>query len=76
MLVMNCVGRKIILGQRRGEEIEALTKSVSKETVIAGFYTYGEFSSWEKPEKTCDLHNQTVVVTALKEDKRVSSTDQ
>ena len=76
MLVMNCVGRKIILGQRRGEEIEALTKSVSKETVIAGFYTYGEFSSWEKPEKTCDLHNQTVVVTALKEDIRVSSTDQ
>lgn len=75
MLVMNCVGRKIILGQRRGEEIEALTKSVSKETVIAGFYTYGEFSSWEKPEKTCDLHNQTVVVTALKEDIRVSSTD-
>ncbi|MEY3687366.1 MAG: hypothetical protein RIR84_207 [Bacteroidota bacterium] len=76
MLVMNCVGRKIILGQRRGEEIEALTKSVSKETVIAGFYTYGEFSSWEKPEKTCDLHNQTVVVTALKEDIRVPSTDQ
>ena len=76
MLVMNCVGRKIILGQRRGEEIEALTKSVSKETVVAGFYTYGEFSSWEKPEKTCDLHNQTVVVTALKEDIRVPSTDQ
>ncbi len=76
MLVMNCVGRKIILGQRKGEEIEALTKSVSKETVIAGFYTYGEFSSWEKPEKTCDLHNQTVVVTALKEGIRVSSTDQ
>lgn len=76
MLVMNCVGRKIILGQRKGEEIEALSKSISKETVVAGFYTYGEFSSWEKPEKTCDLHNQTVVVTALKEGIRVSSTDQ
>lgn len=76
MLVMNCVGRKIILGQRKGEEIEALSKSVSRETVVAGFYTYGEFSSWEKPEKTCDLHNQTVVVTALKEGIRVSSTDQ
>jgi hypothetical protein len=76
MLVMNCVGRKIILGQRRGEEIEALNKSIRKETVVAGFYTYGEFSSWEKPEKTCDLHNQTVVVTALKEDIRVASADQ
>lgn len=76
MLVMNCVGRKIILGQRRGEEIEALSKSLTGNTIVAGFYTYGEFSSWEKPEKTCDLHNQTVVVTALKEHTRVSSTDQ
>ena len=70
---MNCVGRKIILGQRRGEEIEALSKSIKEGTIIAGFYTYGEFSSWEKPEKACDLHNQTVVVTALKEHARVSS---
>lgn len=76
MLVMNCVGRKIILGQRRGEEIEALSKSVSQHTIIAGFYTYGEFSTWEKPELTCDLHNQTVVVTALKEEKSVPSADQ
>lgn len=76
MLVMNCVGRKIILGQRRGEEIEALSKAINPNTILAGFYTYGEFSSWEKPEKTCDLHNQTVVVTALKEDIRVSSADQ
>ena len=73
VLVMNCVGRKIILGQRRGEEIEALSKSIKEGTIIAGFYTYGEFSSWEKPEKACDLHNQTVVVTALKEHARVSS---
>lgn len=76
LLVMNCVGRKIILGQRRGEEIEALSKSIKGDTILAGFYTYGEFSSWEKPEKTCDLHNQTVVVTALKERTRVSSADQ
>jgi len=75
LLVMNCVGRKIILGQRRGEEIEALSKSLKGNTILAGFYTYGEFSSWEKPEKTCDLHNQTVVVTAIKEYKRVPSTD-
>jgi hypothetical protein len=63
------------LGQRRGEEIEALSKSLKGNTILAGFYTYGEFSSWEKPEKTCDLHNQTVVVTAIKEYKRVPSTD-
>jgi len=75
LLVMNCVGRKIILGQRKAEEIEALSKSIGSETIVAGFYTYGEFSTWEKPEKTCDLHNQTVVVTALKEHPRVSSTD-
>ena len=67
LLVMNCVGRKIILGERRSEEIKALSKSLKGDTIIAGFYTYGEFSSWEKPEKTCDLHNQTVVVTAIKE---------
>lgn len=75
LLVMNCVGRKIILGQRRNEEIEALSKSLKGNTIVAGFYTYGEFSSWEKPEKTCDLHNQTIVVTAIKEYTRVPSTD-
>jgi hypothetical protein len=75
MLVMNCVGRKSILGQRKAEEIEVLSKSLSPKTIVAGFYTYGEFSSWEKPEKTCDLHNQTIVVTALKERIGVASTD-
>lgn len=67
VLVMNCVGRKIILGQRKSEEIEALSKVLTSDTVVAGFYTYGEFSTWEKPDLTCDLHNQTVVVTAIKE---------
>jgi hypothetical protein len=66
-LVMNCVGRKTILQSRKNEEIEELTKVFDRQTMVAGFYTYGEFSSWENPAKVCDLHNQTVVVTVLDE---------
>jgi len=66
-LVMNCVGRKTILQSRKNEEIEELSKAFDKQTKVAGFYTYGEFSSWENPALVCDLHNQTVVVTVMDE---------
>jgi hypothetical protein len=66
-LVMNCVGRKTILQSRKNEEIEELSKGFDKHTKVAGFYTYGEFSSWENPARVCDLHNQTVVVTVMDE---------
>jgi hypothetical protein len=66
-LVMNCVGRKTILQSRKNEEIEELAKAFDKQTGVAGFYTYGEFSSWENPALVCDLHNQTVVVTVMDE---------
>lgn len=66
-LVMNCVGRKTILQSRKNEEIEELSKVFDSHTRVAGFYTYGEFSSWENPALVCDLHNQTVVVTVMDE---------
>ena len=66
-LVMNCVGRKTILQSRKNEEIEELANVFDSHTLVAGFYTYGEFSSWENPALVCDLHNQTVVVTVMDE---------
>jgi len=66
-LVMNCVGRKTILQSRKNEEIEELANVFDSHTKVAGFYTYGEFSSWENPALVCDLHNQTVVVTVMDE---------
>lgn len=65
-LLVSCVGRKIILGNRIDEEVEAVKEIFNKETTIAGFYSYGEIS----PIRTtinCELHNQTMTITGINE---------
>ena len=43
-LLISCVGRKIILGTRADEEVEAVTELFGPEVLISGFYSYGEIS--------------------------------
>lgn len=65
-LLVSCVGRKIILGNRIEEEVEAVKDIFGPETTITGFYSYGEIS----PIKTtinCELHNQTMTITGINE---------
>ena len=65
-LLVSCVGRKLVLGQRIDEEIDSVRESFGVGTVLAGFYSYGEIS----PLRTtvgCDLHNQTMTITAFRE---------
>ena len=65
-LLISCVGRKLVLGQRIDEEIDSVRESFGINTVLAGFYSYGEIS----PLRTtlgCDLHNQTMTITAFRE---------
>ncbi len=67
-LVMNCVGRKIVLAERANEETEAIAKAFPEHTAIAGMYTYGEFSPSRFKNSDSCLHNQTVVITLFHED--------
>ena len=60
-LAVSCVGRRLVLGQRVEEEIEALAERLPPQAHIAGFYSYGELSPLASGR--CDLHNQTMTVT-------------
>ncbi|WP_304198337.1 FIST signal transduction protein [Flavobacterium alvei] len=64
-LIVSCVGRKIVLGNRVEEEFEAV-KEVSGNTLLCGFYSYGEISPI-KNHKSCELHNQTMAIFTIRE---------
>lgn len=65
-LLLSCVGRKIILGPRIEEEVEAVWETLGDETLLAGFYTYGEISPFNEGGN-CQLHNQTMTITSFYE---------
>ncbi len=65
-LLISCVGRKLVLGQRVEEEVEGVKDILGKTTRISGFYSYGEISPLISTGK-CGLHNQTMTITTLKE---------
>lgn len=65
-LLVSCLGRKIILGQRTDEEVEVVVDILGKNTVIAGFYSNGEIAPFHN-NTFCELHNQTMTITTLTE---------
>jgi hypothetical protein len=64
-VAISCVGRRIVLGQRTEEEVEATLNMLGKNATLVGFYSYGEISP--SGVATCDLHNQTMTVTTISE---------
>ena len=64
-LAVSCVGRRLILGERAEEEIEALAEVLPPQTQFAGFYSYGEIAP--SPTRSCELHNQTMTLTTISE---------
>jgi hypothetical protein len=65
-LLISCVGRKIILGKRTEEEVEAVADTFGNKTLLTGFYSYGEISPFNENAK-CELHNQTMTITTFDE---------
>jgi hypothetical protein len=65
-LLVSCIGRRLVLGQRAGEEIEATLGQFAAGTPMLAFYSYGELAP-RAGHGTCDLHNQTMTVTLLRE---------
>jgi hypothetical protein len=65
-ILVSCIGRRLLMGQRTLEEVEAAGAELGPETFRLGFYSYGEIS----PHATsghCELHNQTMTITTLAE---------
>lgn len=65
-ILISCVGRKLVLDQRIEEEVESVREVLGEETVLTGFYSYGEISPFT-PNAKCELHNQTMTITTLSE---------
>ena len=65
-LLVSCVGRKWLLGQRIAEEIEAVADALPGCAAQIGFYSYGEISPHAQ-SGVCELHNQTMTVAVLAE---------
>jgi hypothetical protein len=65
-LAISCVGRRVVLGERTEEEVEAVLEGLPEGTPLIGFYSYGEISP--SGLLSCDLHNQTMTLTALGEE--------
>jgi|SRR5579859_5250522 len=64
-IAISCVGRRLVLGQRAEEEIEATLDVLPDGTRQIGFYSYGEISPYAQGR--CDLHNQTMTLTTISE---------
>jgi hypothetical protein len=66
-ILISCVGRKLILGQRVDEEVEEVRYILGDRPAIVGYYSYGEISPGKRPSG-CSLHNQTMTITTLAEE--------
>ncbi len=65
-LLISCVGRKLVFNNRVDEELDAVRHSMGPNTLISGFYSYGEIAPYSDFMK-CQLHNQTMTITTLHE---------
>ena len=65
-ILVSCIGRKLLLGQRIADEVEAVTDVLGEQCRTTGFYSYGEIAPMEA-SAVCDLHNQTMTITTFAE---------
>jgi hypothetical protein len=60
-IAISCVGRKLVLGQKTEDELEAVYNIFGDNVEQIGYYSYGEISPLK--DGRCDLHNQTMTLT-------------
>ena len=65
-ILVSCVGRKLVMGARVDEEVEAVAGVFGPRASVAGFYSNGEISP-AAGGAVCRLHNQTMTITHISE---------
>jgi hypothetical protein len=65
-ILVSCIGRRLLMGQRTTDEIEAAGAELGAGTPRVGFYSYGEISPHAN-SGMCELRNQTMTVTSFAE---------
>ena len=66
VLAISCVGRRLLLGERTEEEVEAAYEAMMPGSKLIGFYSYGEISPHDRGESGV-FHNQTMTLTTIQE---------
>jgi hypothetical protein len=66
-LLVSCNGRRMFLKQRIEEEIEAVREALGEQTILTGFYSYGEIAPTQAGA-CAELHNETMTITSFAED--------
>lgn len=66
-VLVSCVGRKLVMGDRVDEEVEAVVELLGEATTVTGFYSNGEIAGTDFLGE-CHLHNQTMTITWIAED--------
>ena len=64
-IAISCVGRRLVLGERIEEKIEATLEALAPRSELVGFYSYGEIAP--HAGGFSDLHNQTMTITTVAE---------
>jgi hypothetical protein len=65
-LLVSCVGRKLVMGDRVEEEYEAAQRVLGDQVTCTGFYSYGEIGP-VNPGAACQLNNQTMTISVITE---------
>lgn len=65
-ILVSCIGRKLLLGSRTREEVEAVKDVLGPHIRMTGFYSYGEVCPHHLTG-SAELHNQTMTITTLSE---------
>jgi hypothetical protein len=66
-MLISCSGRRMVLRNRVEEEVEAVREVLGPETMLSGFYSYGEIAPPARGA-SCQLHNQTMTLVTLSEE--------
>lgn len=66
-LVVSCVGRRVVMKQVVEEELEVIEDVLGGNVQLTGFYSYGEIAPFQNELLQCQLHNQTMTLTAIYE---------
>jgi len=65
-LLVSCIGRRLLMGQRIDDEIQAVREVLAADVAQLGFYSYGEIAP-HAVSGVCELHNQTMTITVISE---------
>ncbi len=63
----SCMARRVVLGRKTNQEIDAAREVFGKDVPIVGFYTYGEIANCGDTHPVCRFHNETATFLAIKE---------